>query len=138
MSRKQTRRHFFNQTSAASLGLLSVPALASGTIKHPAGEPVWKNWKEGMQYRPLGRTGMMVSEIVLGTFSFTTEDSFDVFDESIVRGVNYIDCAAAYAQGKAETNLGNYLKKSGNRDKIFLATKLSGFFFLKGWHHTTV
>ena len=48
-----------------------------------------------MSYRMLGRTGMMVSELVVGTFRFNDPTHFPILDDEIERGMNYIDCAAA-------------------------------------------
>ncbi|MDZ8117358.1 aldo/keto reductase [Pontiella agarivorans] len=81
-----------------------------------------------MSYRVLGRTGFMVSEIVLGTFPFTSPDSDPLFDRSLERGINYFDCASAYSQGGVEENLGRYFKQSGNRERLFLSTKLSAYY----------
>lgn len=71
---------------------------------------------------------MMVSELVLGTFPFDTEESFPLFDEAIKRGINYFDCAAAYSGGAVEANLGRYFKATGNRENMFLSTKLSAYY----------
>lgn len=81
-----------------------------------------------MTYRTLGRTGMMVSELVIGTFPFKNESYYSVLDYGIERGINYVDTASAYSQGQVEKNLGNYFKKSGNREKVFLSTKLSSYY----------
>ncbi|MDF7824842.1 aldo/keto reductase [Pontiellaceae bacterium B12227] len=70
----------------------------------------------------------MVSEIVLGTFPFTDDESHALFDQSIERGVNYFDCAFAYSQGEVEKNLGRYFHQSGNREHVFLASKMSAYY----------
>jgi aryl-alcohol dehydrogenase-like predicted oxidoreductase len=49
-------------------------------------------------------------------------------DYGIEKGINYIDTAAAYNNGLVETTIGNYFKISGNRDKVFLSTKLSYYY----------
>lgn len=81
-----------------------------------------------MSYRMLGRTGMMVSELVMGTFPFVNPDFYPALDAGIERGMNYIDCAAAYSNGQVESNIGNYIKERGNRDNVFLSTKLSFYY----------
>ncbi|WP_168442246.1 aldo/keto reductase [Pontiella desulfatans] len=92
-----------------------------------------------MRYRRLGKTAMMVSELAMGTFPFESEDSFPLFDAAIDRGINYFDCASAYSGGKVEANLGRYFKASGNREKVFLSTKLSGYYWeLDRWLMTEV
>ena len=54
-----------------------------------------------MQYRPLGRTGIQVSQLCLGTMMFggksNETDSFRMIDHAIDRGVNFIDTADVYA-----------------------------------------
>ncbi|MGQ1788395.1 MULTISPECIES: aldo/keto reductase [unclassified Saccharicrinis] len=132
--KKDSRRAFLQKTVASSLGLISAPTLinASGQNIRPKTEdkviePIWRNKKQGMQYRMLGKTGMMVSELGMGTFPYHTEESYPVLDASIERGINYFDSAFAYGKGEVEKNLGKYFKLRGNRDKVFLTTKLSGY-----------
>ncbi|MCF2950120.1 aldo/keto reductase [Paraglaciecola aquimarina] len=129
-----SRRDFFKGTAAASIGLTLAPSLLAGTSTPKITKsldkikPIWRNKQDGVTYRMMGRTGMMASEIVLGTFPFT-DDSYDgVIDYGIDQGINYIDTAPAYSNGQVEATIGNYLKKSGNRDKVFLSTKLSFYY----------
>ncbi|MEM9080531.1 MAG: aldo/keto reductase [Verrucomicrobiota bacterium] len=130
----EPRRDFFKKTVATSLGLVGANSLSqaqtSPTSSKPAAaepQPIWKNRHPDMHYRMLGRTGMMISEIAFGTFPYETPDIFPHFDSAIEKGINYFDCAFAYGQGRVETNLGNYFKQSGNREKVFLTTKLSAY-----------
>ncbi len=78
-----------------------------------------------MEYRNLGRTGLKVSEICLGTMTFglyTDEAEADrMLGLTIDAGVNFIDTANAYIGGKSETILGNILGK--RREDLILATK---------------
>lgn len=78
-----------------------------------------------MEYRNLGRTGLKVSEICLGTMTFglyTDEAEADrMLGLTIDAGVNFIDTANAYIGGKSETILGNTL--GNRRDNLILATK---------------
>ena len=82
-----------------------------------------------MQYRPLGRTGVKVSEICLGAMMFggrtSTEDGIAIIDAAIDRGINFIDTANVYNQGHSEEVVGEALKRRG-RDRIVLATKVHG------------
>src|SRR5439155_21137612 len=90
-----------------------------------------------MKYRLLGRTGVKVSELCLGTMTFG--DNFlniAVVDQSgankmvaraLDTGINFFDTADVYAYGQAETILGKALKKAGvARDKVIVATKVRG------------
>lgn len=80
-----------------------------------------------MKYRKLGRTGLKVSEISLGSWltygnSTDKEKATKVIDKAYSLGINYFDTANIYANGKAETIVGEALKKYP-RDSYVLATK---------------
>jgi len=133
-NKKETRRSFFQKSVASSIGLMVSPYLLKGEIADNAAysnltpvEPIWRNKQEGMHYRMLGRTGMMVSELGMGTFPYTSDEVYPLFDAAIEKGINYFDTAFAYSKGQVETNLGNYFKLRECREKIFLTTKLSGY-----------
>jgi aryl-alcohol dehydrogenase-like predicted oxidoreductase len=81
-----------------------------------------------MEYRTLGRTGLRVSVIGLGTMvhaghfgPMKDEESLGAIDAALELGVNFIDTSDAYGAGYSETLLGKALK--GRRDKVILATK---------------
>lgn len=84
-------------------------------------------------YRTLGRSGLAVSPLALGAMTFGT-DRWGA-DEGAVRAIldayvgaggNFIDTADVYSGGKSEELLGRFLRDSGARDRIVLATK-AGF-----------
>ncbi|WP_323187150.1 aldo/keto reductase [Streptomyces sp. NBC_00124] len=91
-----------------------------------------------MRYGHLGRSGLLVSRIGLGTmdFGFTVDEptSFAVMDTAIEAGVNFFDTADVYGgpqspdmkkgYGVSEETIGRWLKRSGRRDDIVLATKV--------------
>ncbi|TWU28015.1 aldo/keto reductase [Novipirellula artificiosorum] len=136
-SKNNTRRDFIQKATATTLGLAVAPAaLSKAEATRPApkaAKPEWRNKQDGMSYRMLGRTGFMVSELVSGTFPYNDPKHFPILDAQIGHGINYIDTASAYSQGGVESNIGTYLKESNNRDKVFLSTKLSGYYgFLAG------
>ena len=88
-----------------------------------------------MQYRHLGRTGLKVSNVCLGTMNFgpyTPEDeSFRIMDKAIELGINFFDTANVYGWDKGvgltEQIIGRWLSKDkANREKIVLATKVYG------------
>jgi aryl-alcohol dehydrogenase-like predicted oxidoreductase len=81
-----------------------------------------------MQYRILGKTGLRVSVVGLGTMvhaghfgPMRDEESLSAIDTALDLGVNFIDTSDAYGAGYSETLLGHALK--GRRDKVVLATK---------------
>ncbi len=90
-----------------------------------------------MQYRPLGRTNINVSLITLGTMTWgeqnTEAEAHAQLDYATERGINLIDVAEMYpvppkaeTQGLSERYLGTWLKKSGKRDQLLIATKATG------------
>jgi 1-deoxyxylulose-5-phosphate synthase len=83
-----------------------------------------------MEYRPLGRTGVMVSSLCLGVMNFggvtNEEDSIAMIERALDVGINFIDTANVYNAGQSEIVLGKALKANGKRDSIVLATKVNG------------
>ena len=84
-------------------------------------------------YRTLGRSGLAVSPLALGTMTFGTgrwgadePTSRAIFDAYVEAGGNFVDTADVYSGGESEAMLGRFLRDSGNRDKMVIATK-SGF-----------
>jgi aryl-alcohol dehydrogenase-like predicted oxidoreductase len=79
-----------------------------------------------MEQRPLGRTGLRVSRLGLGTMgwggSVSPEEAASQLDVFLDAGGTLIDCAAAYADGEAERVLGSLLA-GGLREDVVLATK---------------
>ena len=83
-----------------------------------------------MNYRSLGRTGVMVSELCLGCMNFggsTPEaESFDMIDRAIEAGINFFDTANVYSRGGSEIIVGKALQRNSKRERIVLATKVHG------------
>ncbi len=82
-----------------------------------------------MKYRKLGRTGLMVSEICLGTMTFGNQvgeaESIKLVDWSLDAGINFIDTADQYVDGRTEEIVGKALKKT--RHQVVLATKVGSW-----------
>lgn len=90
-----------------------------------------------MDYRTLGRTGLKVSPLCLGTMNFgdvaDEATSFTIMDEALGAGINYFDTADVYGgpqkpdmekgYGKSEEIIGDWLAQGGRRERIVLATK---------------
>ncbi len=114
---------------AASLPV-SVAKAAEGHAapKNPEpGQVEWRNRQPGMSYRQLGRTGLMVSEVVAGGDPITLEN-YKHIDMAVEMGLNYLDMAPAYNKGDTERAFGKYLAgSSSRREKVYLTTKISDF-----------
>ena len=84
-------------------------------------------------YTTLGRSGLRVSPLCLGTMTFGTEwgwgaeesVSRSLLDRYLESGGNFIDTADAYTGGKSEELLGKFIGESGSRDRVVLATKFT-------------
>ncbi|HEY2647495.1 MAG TPA: aldo/keto reductase, partial [Candidatus Acidoferrales bacterium] len=88
-----------------------------------------------MKKRKLGKTGMEVAPLVFGgnVFDWTADQatSFKLLDAFLAAGFNSVDTADAYSKwvpghkgGESETVLGEWMKRSGNRNKVIVATKV--------------
>ncbi|WP_329282423.1 aldo/keto reductase [Streptomyces sp. NBC_01451] len=86
-----------------------------------------------MKYTQLGRTGLKVSRLVLGTMNFGPQtdetDSHAIMDAALEAGINFFDTANMYGggenKGRTESIIGNWFAKGGERrDKVVLATKV--------------
>ncbi len=80
-----------------------------------------------MQYRPLGRTGVQVSALCLGTMNFgddcSEQDSINMVHKALDDGINFIDTADVYSQGISEEITGKALQ-GAHRSRAILATKV--------------
>lgn len=83
-----------------------------------------------MDYRPLGRTGIRVSPLCLGAMMFggktSPADSAAIIDRALDAGINFIDTANVYNQGRSEEAVGEALQRNGRRSQVILATKVHG------------
>ena len=83
-----------------------------------------------MEYRPLGRTGIQVSNLCVGTMMFGAwgntdhDDSIRIIHAALDGGINFVDSADVYSAGESEEIVGKALK--GRRDDVVLATKFWG------------
>ncbi len=90
-----------------------------------------------MEYRPLGHTDLKVSVICLGTMTYgqqnTESQAHEQLDYATNHAINFIDAAELYpvppraeTQGRTEQYIGTWLKKTGKRQDLILATKVAG------------
>jgi aryl-alcohol dehydrogenase-like predicted oxidoreductase len=114
-----SRRDFLAATAAA--------AGQASSQKPTEAPPEWRNKKDSMSYRRLGRTGLMVSEIVCGGDPIKL-DNYKHLEAALDLGLNYLDMAPAYNRGETEQAYGKLLAaRPGRRKDVFLATKVSNF-----------
>ena len=83
-----------------------------------------------MEYRKLGRSGVLVSPLCLGTMNFggstNEEDSFTIMQKAVDGGINFFDTANVYNKGESERIVGKFLKENNLREQVVLATKVFG------------
>ncbi|KAK4266151.1 hypothetical protein QN277_027115 [Acacia crassicarpa] len=93
--------------------------------------------KNALEYRKLGDSDLNISEITLGTMTFgeqnTEKEAHDMLSYAFEHGINAVDTSEIYpvppkqeTQGRTDLYIGSWLK-SQSRDKIILATKVSGY-----------
>ena len=90
-----------------------------------------------MEYRELGRTGVKVSALCLGTMTYgeqnTEAEGHTQMDYALERGINIFDAAEIYpippkaeTQGRTEEVIGTWLASRKTRDKVLIASKVAG------------
>src|SRR5215469_18644300 len=94
----------------------------------------WHDRPPAMQTRPLGRTGLNVAPLILGghVFGWTADEATSgrVLDRFVDQGFNLIDTADIYGwywmkvAGLSESILGRWLRRSGKRSRVLIATKV--------------
>jgi aryl-alcohol dehydrogenase-like predicted oxidoreductase len=123
------RRSFFKNTLTASLAIGGLSATTASSSPAPARkkpeEYECRNKTEGMVYRPLGNTGIMVSEMVMG--GTIGPQSGALGNAALEAGINYFDTAHRYANGNGERGLGVLAKDSSKRDRMYISTKASSY-----------
>jgi len=80
-----------------------------------------------MDYRTLGRTGVKVSTLCLGTDNFgnptAAAEAISIIDRALEAGINLIDTSNSYANGESERIVGSALERNGLRQQVIIATK---------------
>jgi aryl-alcohol dehydrogenase-like predicted oxidoreductase len=107
------------------LGMTAASLLMAGTL----GGSTAQDRKNGIPYRPLGRTGEKVSLIGLGGYHLArqsdTQESIRIIRTGIDEGLNFLDNCWDYNEGESEIRMGKALR-DGYREKTFLMTKIDG------------
>lgn len=133
MSEQSSRRDFLQNTiiqTAAGMTVASAADAATGNTDTPpdssGGDLEWRNKQAGMHYRRLGRTGLMISEVISGGDPITSKN-YQQLNLAVEMGLNYLDMAPAYSNGDCEIAYGKFLAESGKRNQVFLQTKVSAY-----------
>jgi predicted aldo/keto reductase-like oxidoreductase len=136
------RREFIKSATllAATGALMSsgIPITYAASALSDKQRETMRNYKQGMQYRPMGQTGAMVSALGFGMMrppslpgGGVDEENFQkMVRHAIDNGLNYLDTSYVYSGGKNEEITGRILK-DGYRKKVYLATKHPWFILEK-------
>lgn len=125
MSGEDSRRQFLQKSLLQTALLSTIGSAAAKDLSTGAtGNSEWRNKQQGMAYRRLGRTNLMISEIIAGGDPIRT-GNYEHLSLALDMGLNYLDMAPAY--GDCEIAIGRFLGGSAKRDKVFLQTKVSAF-----------
>lgn len=120
--RKLDRRGFL---AASAATVVSGGVLGKVDAAPAPADAEWRNRQPGMTYRRLGRTGFMVSSMVLGGEGIAP-DNYDFALWAVDQGVNLFDVAPFYGNGRSELGWAAVLKARG-RDKVFQNDKVQVF-----------
>jgi predicted aldo/keto reductase-like oxidoreductase len=129
MKHKMKRREFIGK---AAFGMIAA-GFSTPFIKKVAAD---QEQQPKIIYRTLGRTDLRIPIVSFGVMN---SDSPDLIQRSLDLGINHLDTAHRYLRGNSERVIGEVLEKNGNRDKVYVATKMAfardtdkGVFVLKG------
>lgn len=129
MDQHMKRRDFIGK---AAFGLVSAGLSATYMKETFAGQ----NQRPKIIYRTLGRTNLRIPIVSFGVMN---SDSPDLINRALDMGITHLDTAHLYLRGNSERVIGEVLERRGDRDKIYVATKMrfardsdKGVFVLKG------
>lgn len=125
MTGANTRRTFL-QSSIQSAATLALASAVDAQDSPRSDQLEWRNRQPTMSYRRLGRTNLMISEVVSGGDPIGSTN-YEHLNVALEMGLNYLDMAPAYGHGDCETAYGKFLSGSSRRNKVFLQTKVSAY-----------
>jgi predicted aldo/keto reductase-like oxidoreductase len=112
--KKMNRRHFMKNST---LGLVAAGTALPGLSATPAE----KEKSSGMVYRTLGRTGLRIPLISFGVMN---SDKPEMIKKALSMGIKHLDTAHVYLRGNSEKVIGQVLKETGARKKVYIGTKM--------------
>jgi aryl-alcohol dehydrogenase-like predicted oxidoreductase len=126
MADNKINRRTFITAAGATAAVAATGKLAYGQQSEPGPDVEWRNRQGGMAYRRLGRTNMMISEIVFGGLTVKNNpEQWKFLEAGIEMGLNYIDSASNYSKGDSERGIANVINTPSKRERVFLTTKTS-------------
>lgn len=128
MSESNINRRTFIAAAGATAAVAATGKLGHAQNANPGSNVEWRNRQKGMAYRRLGRTNLMVSEIVCGGLVVKDEPGqWEFLETAIEKGINYIDGASNYNRGGSERGIANVIDTPLKRERVFVTTKTSQF-----------
>jgi aryl-alcohol dehydrogenase-like predicted oxidoreductase len=126
MADNKINRRTFITAAGATAAVAATGKLAYGQQSEPGPNVEWRNRQSGMAYRRLGRTNLMISEIVFGGLTVKNKpEQWKFLEAGIEMGLNYIDSASNYSKGDSERGIANVINTPSKRERVFLTTKTS-------------
>ncbi len=126
MNDPKINRRTFIAAAGATAAATAAGSLSYGQSSGPGAKVEWRNRHKGMAYRRLGRTNLMVSEIVCGGLVVKNEPGrWEFLETAIDRGINYLDAASNYNRGDSERGIANVINTPSKRERVFVTTKTS-------------
>ncbi len=119
-------RRAFIAAASATAAIASTGKLSYGQSKSPGPNVEWRNRQSGMGYRRLGKTELMISEIVCGGLVVKDErGKWEFLETAIDKGINYIDTASNYNRGGSERGVAKVIDTPAKRERVFITSKTS-------------
>ena len=112
-----SRRQFIGSAATGAVGA----GLGATSLAQNAGAADETKSQQPLAYRTLGRTGL---KIPLVSFGVMNSDNPDLLRKAFDLGLNHLDTAHLYLRGNSERVIGEVVESRGNRDKVYIATKM--------------
>lgn len=126
MTDPKMNRRTFMAAAGATAAVAATGKLVNAQTQEPGPNVEWRNRQSTMAYRRLGKTEMMVSEIVFGGLAVNEQPGrWEFMQTGIDLGLNYIDVASNYNRGGSERAVANVINTPSKRERVFLTTKTS-------------